>query len=388
MDRGSTTLRLATGGLVAALALSACGGTPDKAPAQLSSATGEQVLKGVCPDTVVLQTDWTPQAEHGASYQLLGPDPVIDADRKRITGRLVTGGADTGVKLEIRAGGPAIGFQTVTSLLYQDPTITLGQISTDEAAMLAGTQPTTGVVAPLDIGPHMIMWDPQKHPAITSIADLGRTDTKVLYYSSATMMDYLTGSGTLKRGQVDGSYDGSPAAFVAAGGAVAQQGFATMEPFLYEKQLSQWRKPVKFQLLHDAGFPIYPEALSIRANRKAELAPCLKKLVPMVQRAQVDYLRSPEAVNKLIVDVTRKYRAGVAYTAEQAAFSTEQQLKLKIAGNGHNATIGDFQAERVRRIIDVVSPIAAGQRKPLPQKLAVEDIATNEFVDPAIGLKP
>ncbi|MCP3803782.1 ABC transporter substrate-binding protein [Allokutzneria sp. A3M-2-11 16] len=387
MYRG-TTLRLAAGGFVAALALSACGGTPDKAPAQLSSATGDQVLKGVCPETVVLQTDWIPEAEHGASYQLLGPNPTVDADRKRVTGRLVTGGADTGVKLEIRAGGPAIGFQTATSLMYQDPAITLGQINTDEAVMLSGTQPTTAVVAPLDIGPHMIMWDPRKHPTWNTIADIGRSDAKVLYYSSATLMDYLTGSGILKPSQVDGSYDGSPAAFVAAGGAVAQQGFATMEPFLYEKQLAQWRKPVKFQLLHEAGFPLYPEALSIRSNRKAELAPCLKKLVPMIQRAQVDYLRAPEPVNKLIVELDRKYRVGVSYTAEQAAFSTEQQQKLKIVGNGPNATLGDFQADRVKRIIDVVSPIAAAQRKPMRQNLTVEDIATNEFIDPAIGLTP
>ncbi|SDM38099.1 hypothetical protein [Allokutzneria albata] len=385
MYRGNR-LVLTAGGLVAALALSACGNTRDDVPAQLSSATGDQVLKGVCPETVVLQTDWIPEAEHGASYQLLGPNPTIDADRKRVTGRLVSGGADTGVKLEIRAGGPAIGFQTATSLMYQDPAITLGQINTDEAVMLSGTQPTTAVVAPLDIGPHMIMWDPQKHPTWNTIADIGRTDTRVLYYSSATLMDYLTGSGVLKASQVDGGYDGSPAAFVAAGGSVAQQGFATMEPFLYEKQLAQWRKPVKFQLLHEAGFPIYPEALSVRSNRKAELAPCLKKLVPMIQRAQVDYVRAPEPVNKLIVELDRKYRVGVSYTAEQAAFSTEQQKKLKIVGNGHNATIGDFQAERVKRIIEVVSPIAVTQRKPLRQNLTVEDIATNEFVDPTIGL--
>jgi hypothetical protein len=29
-------------------------------------------LRGVCPATVVVQSSWFPQSEHGALYQLLG----------------------------------------------------------------------------------------------------------------------------------------------------------------------------------------------------------------------------------------------------------------------------------------------------------------------------
>src|SRR6266542_4395036 len=69
-------------------------------------------LAGVCPATVVVQTNWFPQSEHGAAYRLVGPGYRIDAAHKRVTGPLVAGGHDTGVRIEVRAGGPAVGFQS------------------------------------------------------------------------------------------------------------------------------------------------------------------------------------------------------------------------------------------------------------------------------------
>ena len=64
----------------------------------------------------------------------------------------------------------------------------------------------------------------------------------------------------------------------------------------------------------------------------------------------------------------------------------EQQLSLKIAGNGTNGTLGDFDVTRVQRVIDIVSPIYAGQRKDIKSGLTTQDLVTNEFIDPSIGL--
>ncbi|MGH3449246.1 MAG: ABC transporter substrate-binding protein, partial [Haloechinothrix sp.] len=317
----------------------------------------------------------------------LGRDRTIDAERKRVTAPLVASGKDTGVKLEVRAGGPAVGFQTVSSQMYLDPAITLGQVITDEAVNLSATQPTVAVVAPLDINPQMIMWDPQTYPDFSTIADIGRTDTTVLYFESVSYMEYLLGSKILRRSQVDGSFDGSPANFVAAGGKIAQQGFATSEPYLYEKVLKQWKKPVKFQLIHDTGYPVYPQSLSIRADKKKDLTPCLKKLVPIIQHAQVDYLKEPEATNKLIVDLVDKYKVGFTYSLNQAEFSVQQQLKLRIVGNGPDQTLGNFETSRIERTIKILARILEAQKKPRPD-LTPNDIATNEFIDPAIGYSP
>jgi len=351
----------------------------------LTPGSGALDLAAVCPATVVVQSAWTPEAEHGALYHLIGQTYTVDANAKKVSGPLTAEGKDTGVKIEIRAGGPAIGFQNAGAQMYADQTIMLAQVATDDAVGLSAKQPVVAVVAPFDIAPYMIMWDPAAHPTFNSIVDIGKTNTTVLYFNGATYMDYLTGSGILKRDQVDGSYDGSPTRFLAEKGRVAQQGFATNEPFIYEQAIPQWKKPVKFQLIHDTGYPIYPEAIVVRADKKASYSACLKKLVPIIQRSQIDYTKNPTATNELIIKLNDSYK-GFPYSKEQAAFSVDQQLELKIVGNGSNATLGDFDVERVKRVIDIVMPIYSGQRKEIKPGLIPQDLVTNEFIDPSIGL--
>jgi len=337
----------------------------------------------------VVQTPWVPQAEHGALYQLLGPGFTIDAGRKRVTGPLVShGGRSTGVRIELRAGGPAVGFQSAAATMYLDPSITLGEVATDDAITASLRQPVTAVMAPFELAPYMLMWDPKVHPEFHTISDIGQTNTKVLYYKSATYMDYLLGSGILRRGQVDGSFDGSPAAYVASGGTIAQQGFATNEPYLFTHLLPGWHRPVAFQLIHDTGYPIYPEAVVVRRDKQAQLAPCLKRLVPMLQRAQVDYLTHPGPVNRLVVELNNRYKVGFPYTLGQADFSAAQQRKLGIVGDGPDRTLGNFDLARIRRVIDIVVPIFAGRRQPVKPGLRPEDLATNQFIDPQVGLTP
>jgi len=351
----------------------------------LTPGSGGLDLAAVCPATVVIQAAWTPEAEHGALYHLLGETYTIDANAKKVSGPLVAQGKDTGVKVEIRAGGPAIGFQNAGAQMYADPSIMLGMVATDDAVGLSAKQPVIAVMAPFEIAPYMIMWDPATNPGFNSVVDIGKTNTKVLYFNGATYMDYLTGSGILKKSQIDGSFDGSPARFLAEQGKIAQQGFATNEPFLFEKALPNWKKPIKFQLIHDTGYPIYPEALVVRADKKDANAACLKKLVPIIQRSQVEFVKDPSKTNDLIVKLNTEYK-GFPYPKEQAAFSVEQQLKLKIVGNGSNTTLGDFDVERIRKVISIVSPIYTAQRKEVKNGLVPQDLVTNEFIDPSVSL--
>jgi hypothetical protein len=105
---------------------------------------------------------------------MLGPDPKVDTERKRVTGPLLAGGKDTGVQLEVRTGGPSIGFEPVSSQMYKDTDITLGQVSTDEAIRFSAKHATLAVVAPTETSPFMIMWDPQAYPQFNTIADIGK----------------------------------------------------------------------------------------------------------------------------------------------------------------------------------------------------------------------
>lgn len=350
------------------------------------AATGE--LAGVCPNRVVVQTDWFAEAEYGAYFQMLGDGPRFDTDKKRVSAPLVDAGRPTGVDLEIRYGGPAIGYQQVSAQMYADKAITLGLVSTDEAIQNSDQLATLAVAAPLETSPQMIMWDRAKHPEIRSIADLGRSPLTVLYYQADTYMQYLLASGLLRQDQVDGSYDGSPSRWVADAGSVAEAGFATSEPYIYKSELGEGRSyDVDLQLVSETGYPLYGQALSVRAGDKAALAPCLAKLVPIVQRAQVAFTTDPARTNAVVVQAVQADNGSVwSYSPGLAAFAVTTMRERGIVGNGGNATLGDMDETRIARMIDILRPVFAGQNKPIKKGLAPGQVFTNEFVDPAVGL--
>jgi hypothetical protein len=375
--------------LVAALLLGACADDGGNDSGKQTGRPADALdLRGDCPSTIVVQTSWLPDAvAAGALYHLLGPDPKVDAAKKKVTGPLIAQGKDTGVKLELRAGGPAIGFTPTSAQMYLDPAITLGMPRVDEQIQVSARQATLGVLALVDIDPSIIMWDPARHPEFTSIADIGKTDTTVLYVGGDTYMEYLVGAGLLKRDQLDGSQDGSPARFVAARGTIAQAGYATVDPFTYEKVVAEWGKPVKYQLVYDTGYPNYGEILAIRSADKDKLAPCLRRLVPIIQRSQVDTLADPASTVDLTVRLNDAYKGGIPYTGESATFAAGQARKLKLIGNGSDGTVGNFDEARVRRMIDITKPIFAGQKKPIKDGLTPGQLYTNEFTDPKIAVR-
>jgi hypothetical protein len=199
-------------------------------------------------------------------------------------------------------------------------------------------------------------------------------------------MEYQVDASLLHRSQVDGSYDGTPARFVASGGTVAQQGYVTGEPYLYSQELSAWNRPIKFQLVHETGYPVYPDAFAIRPGDRTRLAPCLQKLVPILQQSTADYTRSPHPTNVAIVDMVKKLNAPQPYTLARADYAADEMRKLGIVGDGTNRTLGDFDLARIQRVIDITVPIFARAGRSVPSGLRSEDLATNEFIDPTIGM--
>ena len=388
MRRTRTSIGLAAAASLA-LVLSACGSDEDSS-SEATGPSGEvgstDLAAAGCPDTVVIQTDWNPEAEHGGIYQLFGDDVSIDAGAKSVRGTLVDGNGDsTGVMVEVRSGGPAIGFQAVSAQMYSDDDITLGYVDTDEAIQLSDSQPTVGVLAQLEKSPQMIMWDPETYPDVDEIADLAATDATVRYFEGSAYMDYLVGAGILREEQLDGSYDGTPAAFVASDGADAQQGYASAEPYIYENEVDAWGKPVDYQLVHDAGFQVYASSLSVRADQLEGLSGCLTELVPLMQQADVDYLEDPDGANELILQLVEEYDTGWQYSQGVADYSAQTMAELGISGNGEDDTHGNFDDARLQTLIEQTTPIFTEQGTPPAEGLTPQDIATNEFIDMSIG---
>ena len=377
--------------MAAALTLSACGGgdssSDTTAPAEdTTPAAGAIDLTGVCPAKVILQTDWNPESEHGMLYQLIGPGYEVDTEKVAVRGDLVANGQPTGVQVEVRPGGPAVGYQQVTALLYQDPEIMLGFTSTDEAVSNSVEKPTKAVFAPFVKNPQIIMWDPASYPEAKTIADLKEPGVKVRYFDGAAYMDYFTANGILDKGQTDGTYDGTPASFIAAGGKDAQQGFGTAEPYFYEKVLKDWMKPVAYEYIHDAGWTAYASSLGGTPESLEKNAECLKKLVPIMQQALADYVKSPDTTNAMILDAVNQINNGWVYDAGQAAASVEKQLADGLVANGTDGTLGSFDLQRVTDFIALAEPVYAKTGAKVKEGLTAEDIVTNEFIDPNIKL--
>jgi hypothetical protein len=381
---------LAATALAAALVLSACGGGEDAgapaAPAAPAAEAGGPLdLGGVCPATVVLQQDWQPEAEHGSMYSLVGPDYTIDTSAKSVTGSLVAQGVDTGVDVEVRPGGPNVGFQPVPALMYLDETITLGAVNSDVAIAAAADQPTVAVASQMTVSPQILMWDPESHPGMTTIREIGATGAPVVT-AGDIIPALLVNRGIIKSEQVDTSYEGTPARFVSDP-TILQQGFATAEPYVYQNEIAEWGRPVGYEPLANYGYSIYPEPLAVRADKLEELRPCLQKLVPIMQQSQIDYLANPGPTNRLIVELVEAYQTGWSYTAGVAEFSAKAQVEQGFVKNDPaSGVFGQFDPARMQEIVSTFGPIlqAQGTITSVPDAAS---LYTNEFIDPSIKME-
>jgi ABC-type nitrate/sulfonate/bicarbonate transport system substrate-binding protein len=381
-----TRALIVTGLVASSMTLAAC-----SAPAAEEEATEELTIGAIdlaaagCPADIKIQTDWNPEAEHGHLYQLLGDTYTIDSDAKTVTGPLLASGEYTGVDVTIASGGPAIGFSQPNAQMYADDSIFMAYVGNDEAIAHSGDLPTVGVFAPLEKDPQMLMWDPETYPDVTDIAGLGEAGATIRVFPGGTYIDYFVGSGVLKAEQIDSTYDGTPAVFVSEGGKVAQQGFASAEPYIYENEVAEWGKPVAYQLINDAGYPKYAAVMSVKPEAITEYADCLTALVPVLQQATVDYYADPAATNELVLELVEEYDTGWVYSAGVAEYSVETQLNDGIAANGPDDTLGNLDDARVQELFDIVVPIYTEAGLPVKEGLVPSDIYTNEFVDPSIG---
>ena len=245
-------------------------------------------------------------------------------------------------------------------------------------------------MTPYDVDPLVLMWDPSEHPNFPTIADIGQSDTKVPFFNGErTYMDYLLGTGQLWASQVDGSYDGSPDRLAASRGQTVVQGFATSEPWKWQHEIPAWGKKLDYALVADSGYPNYRNLLAVRTGDRGRLDSCLRRLVPMFQRATIAFMAKPDPTIDTILSIIGKTKQ--PYTDSKAR--SQQAVKVIRDGglvtNGRTPMVGDFDLApggRVDRLLKIDVPIFTGQRKKLAPNLTPDRIATNDYLDPTIAL--
>ena len=335
-------------------------------------------LAEVCSPTVAIQTDWYPQAEHGGIYELLGSDYVVDATAGTTTGPLIVDGVDSGVDLQIRAGGPFIESPVVTEM-FLDDTIMFGYVGTDVAISRYAEAPTLAVFNALTINPQIILWNADEHPQASTIAEIAGDVAAVSVFGDRPYMRYLVAQGVVPAEKVDTNYKGN---LLLATDDIAHQGFATSEPYRY-RTLESGAITTAYQLVHDAGWTSYPQNLAINKLRLEELRPCLAALVPILQQAQIDFVNNPERTIATIIDVVTQLDTSWSQTPELARYAVDTMQQLGLVGNGTTPTFGDFESPRIDDFIALATPILRQQGLTIPD-IQARDLATNEFLDTAI----
>jgi hypothetical protein len=384
--RRRRTLALATTVAAAiALALSACAGSDGSGSAAAAAGTG--TLGSVCPAQIVVQTSWYPQAETGYLFQLIKDDYTVDSAQKSVSGPLKVDGKATGVTLQVRAGGPVIGYQQPITQMYTDTSITLAVVGEDQALQQSAKFPSLSVFAALKKSPLIILWDPATYPDVKTIAQLGKamksTGGVVLYSTGQPYMDYLVSTGKLSKSLADSSYDGTPATFIASGGKDATQAYSTNEAYTYPHIIAQWKKPVAFQLVADAGWDSYPDDLVIRAGDKSKLSSCLKKLVPLFQQANVDFFKDPSGASKVILDQVEAFKSGDTYDQGTIDAAVKNMLGEDLAGN-EDGTTGGFDADRLTAFFATGTPVFTAEGDTPASDATPKSLFTNEFLDTSI----
>jgi len=310
---------------------------------------------------------------------MIGAGYTIDADNMVVSGPGVIGSAPLGIDIEVRTGGPAIGWAPVASYMYTDDSIHIGYANTEAQVLQYADTPLYSVVAPLEKNPQMIMWDPDVYPDVESLADLGEQGIQINIFAGGVFSDVFIAEGIWSEDQVDPSYDGGPAVFIASGD-IAQQGFASSEPYQYLNDFAEYGKEVKFQLLNDAGFQIYSQTLGVRPDDLESMRSCLELFVPVVQQSVVNYAASPDRANAMIVDAVETFGSFWTYSLPQGAWAAETMTELGLHGNGSDSTVGNMDASRIQGLIDKMA--AAGMEE---ASMSASDLFTNEFIDMSIG---
>jgi len=223
------------------------------------------------PERIVFATDWLAQAEHGGFYQALAEGTY----RKH------------GLDVTIRMGGPQVNGLQLLAANRIDIAMA------DALQVLSAVEqrvPVVAIAATFQKNPTVII----AHPGVANIEALKGRPIAVAAASNTTFWPWLK----QRYGFTDDQK--RPYAFSVQPFLVdrklAQQGFATSEPFSIEKGGVQ---PVVF-LLAELGYPPYSEVLAVTRDTLAKRAEVLARFIRASAEGWKSYLADPAAGNALI----------------------------------------------------------------------------------------
>jgi hypothetical protein len=390
--RASAGVMTMAGGLaVSTVAFTASSGASTTAKKSFAAQTFTAKLSGVCPNPLVVQTNWLPESDHGALYELIGAGGTMK--QYSYMGPL----GSTGIQLEILSGGPGDSYQPTAATLYSgNPVVgvtpNLSEDSTETTIQLSKKFPTIGVAAMQDHDPQILIYDPSKFSNLSTVKSLITAANKGahFYVTSLTSVyvQYLISAGVPESAFI-GGYAGDLAKFVTGGGLMVNQGYADSEPYQLAHDTPAWGgKPIKYTYVYKLGLNDYPSAIQVATSKLKSMTPCLKRLVPMMQTAQVAYAKDPTTVNKVLAQFNPNFSASYWTTpVAESLWAIKVQKSQKIVGNslGGKGAAGGFDFQRISQTVKLLLPIF---QKESPGTFntgaTASSLVTNRFIDTSI----
>jgi hypothetical protein len=361
-------------------------------PSAFAKANFTTSLRGVCPNPLVVQTDWLPEADHGFLYEMIGGGGT--ESQYEYEGPL----GSTGINLEILSGGPGLGngLSQPASLYLGNPvkrvTPQLAFVSTDDAIQFSEQYPTTQIFSEYAKSPQVIIFDPKKWH-ISSLPELKAAVSKgaKLYVTSRTdsYVQWLIGQGIPSSAFI-GGYSGDLDKFVGGSGSILNQGYSTYEVYTLEHLTPTWDRRVGYVYLANLGFRLYQSAMSVATDKLSSLTPCLQKLVPIMQHALIDYVRSPTEVNELLAEFNNKGLGAAFWHTPTGLNNAAAKVMLSeglVADVPGTTSVGGFDMSDIQNLITSLLPIFKSDGiTSFRQSVKPSEIATNKFIDPNVGL--
>jgi NitT/TauT family transport system substrate-binding protein len=220
---------------------------------------------------LVFLTNWLAQAEHGGFYQAVAEGTY----RKH------------GLDVEVKMGGPQV--NVVQLLLGGQADLVMGY-DVQTIKLLEQGLPVVTVGATFQKDPAVLI----AHPDVKSLADLKTRTLLIGQASETTFWPWLKA----RYGFTDSQkrpYAFSVQQFLVDRN-VAQQGYATSEPYSIEKG---GVKPVVF-LLADAGYPPYAQTIVTTRKVLQDKPDQVRRFLQATAEGWRSYLKNPQLGNALI----------------------------------------------------------------------------------------
>lgn len=352
-------------------------------------ASGVGLTREGCPADIRIQTDDLPRVQWGFLYGLLDPDRLTVRDDS-VSGPLLIDGEESGSTLTILVGDSHDGVSANVAL-YDDESILLGAVDTDAAILDAVRYPTVGVLAPLLRDPRIVYWDLRVYEGATTVQHAGdrlTPDGTALAPFITTPNDpfsaYAVGAKIFAPEQILTDVTPTLQGLLDGDGIPIQTGdLLTIGSEI--ELLDEPADAFAWQSLDDAGYERDAGVLSARPQTIVRYADCLTVLVPVLQQALVDYLDDPDAATELVVELASEF-GDEGYDAAVAEAALDLLHDQRFVGNGGDATIGDIEFGRVRDLFETAIPEWLRADVAVPRHVEPDDIVTNRFIDPSIGL--